>query len=135
MGEWLTNPKLLDECWMKEFRMIYRQFCKLVDILSPYIKKQDTNMRVAILIDKAIAIALHRLGYGGMFYLARYHLGNLPSISSKFIHNICEVLITHFYYRYIQIPDGEALQEIMASFESLTGISYMWKQSMESIFF
>jgi hypothetical protein len=126
MGKWLKNPKLLDERWMKEFRMAYRQFYKLVDMLSLYIKKQDTNMRVAIPIDKAVAIALHRLGYGGTLYMAGHHLGNSPSTSSKFIHNICKVLETHFYNRYIQIPEGEALQEIMAGFESITGIPYMW---------
>ena len=39
MGEWLRNPKLLDECWLKEFWMTYRQFCKLVDMLILLIKK------------------------------------------------------------------------------------------------
>jgi hypothetical protein len=75
MGKWLTNPKLLDERWMKEFMMTYRQFCKLVDMLSFYIKKQKINMRVAIFIDKAVAIDL---GYRGMLYMAGHHLENLP---------------------------------------------------------
>jgi hypothetical protein len=39
IGGWMINFKLLDEHWMKEFRMTYRQFCKLIDMLSPYIKK------------------------------------------------------------------------------------------------
>ena len=126
MGKWLRNLQLLDERWQKEFRMTYRQFCKLVDMLSPFIQKEDTNMRAAIPNNKTIAIALHRLGYGGTFYMAGHHLENSPSTSSKFTHNICEVIVTHFYDRYIQIPKGEALQEIMARFESLKGIPYMW---------
>jgi hypothetical protein len=84
-------------------------------------------MRAAISIDKAIAIALHRLGYGGTLYTARHHLKNSPSVSSKPTHNICEVLVPHFYNKYIHILDGEVLQEIMAGFESLTGILYMWE--------
>jgi hypothetical protein len=92
MGEWLTNPKLLDERWMKEFRVTYLQFCKLADMLYPYIKKQDTNMKAAIPIDRAIAFALHILGYGCMLYTAKHHLRNLPSALLKFTHNICEVL-------------------------------------------
>jgi hypothetical protein len=95
-------------------------------MLSPYTKKQDTNMKGAIPIDKAVAIALHRFGYRCTLYMAGHHLGNPPSTSSKFIHNICEVLVTHFYNIYIQIPEGEALQEIRASLESLTGIPYIW---------
>jgi hypothetical protein len=52
-------------------------------------------MKATIPIDKAVAIALHRLGYGKTFYMAGYHLENSPSVPSKFTHNICEVLITH----------------------------------------
>jgi hypothetical protein len=66
-------------------------------MLSPYIKKQDTNMRAAIPIDKAVSIALHRLGYGRTLYMAGYHLEDLPSITFKFTYDICEVLVTHFY--------------------------------------
>jgi hypothetical protein len=125
MGEWLTNPKFLDEHWMKELRMTCRQFCKLFDMLFPFIKKQDTNMRTKIPIDKAVTIALHRLGYGSTLYMVGHHLENLPSVSFRFTHNICGVLVIHFYNKYIQILEGEALQEIMASFESITGILYM----------
>ena len=96
-------------------------------MLSPYIKKQDTHLRAAIPIDKAVAIVLHRLGYGGMLYMAGHHLENSPSTSSKFSHNICKILVIHFYNRYIQIPEGEALQEIMAGFESTIRIPYMWR--------
>jgi hypothetical protein len=82
-------------------------------------------MRVVVPIDKAIAIALHKLGYGGTLYMAEHHLENLPLVSSKFTNNICEVLVTHFYDRCIQISMGDALQKIMACFESLIKISYM----------
>ena len=125
IGEWLTNPKFLDEHWMKELRMTCRQFCRLFDMLFPFIKKQDTNMRATIPIDKAVAIALHRLSYRSMLYMARYHLENLPLVSSRFIHNIFGVLVIHFCNTYNQMLDGEALQEIMAGFESITGILYM----------
>ena len=94
-------------------------------MLYSFIKKQDTNMRAIIPIDKAIAIALHRSGYRDTLYMIGHHLGNSPSISSKFTITICKVLITYFYNRYIQIPKDEALQKFMASFKSLTRISYM----------
>jgi hypothetical protein len=134
MGKWLTNFKLLDERCMKEFKMTYRQFCKLVDMLSPYIKKQDTNMRAAFPIDKVVAIAVQPLYYGSMLYMARHHLGNLPSISSKFTHNTCEVLVIYFYNKYIQILKGEALQEIMANLKTLHEYPTCGEQLMESIF-
>jgi hypothetical protein len=49
------------------------------------------------------------------------------SVSFEFSHNICEVFVTHFYDRYIQIPKDNALQEIRAGFGSLIGIFYMWE--------
>jgi hypothetical protein len=66
--------------------------------------------------------------------MARHHLGNSPSVSSKFTHNICEVLATYFHDICIQILEGEALQEIMVGFESLTRTPYMWEQLMKPIF-
>ena len=38
-GEWLINPSLLDERYLKEFSMTYRQFNKLVEMVTPFIKK------------------------------------------------------------------------------------------------
>ena len=111
--------------------MTYRQFCKLVDMLSPYIKKQDTNMRAAFPTDKVVAIALQTLCYGSMLYMARHHLGNLPSISSKFAHNI---RVIYFYNKYIQILKGEVLQEIMANLKALHEYPICGEQLMESIF-
>jgi hypothetical protein len=44
---------------MKEFRMAYKEFYKIVDMLFSYNKIQDTNMRGVIPIKKAIAGTLH----------------------------------------------------------------------------
>ena len=109
MNKWLKNLELLNDYWLKEFKMTCKQiFCKLDDMLFLCIKKQDANIRAIILINKAFAIALYRLGYGSTLYMNRHHLGNSPSTSFKFTYNICEVLVTHFY-----------------SFESLSRISSM----------
>jgi hypothetical protein len=44
---------------------------------------------------------------------------------SIFTNEICNVLVSNFYDKYIQILDGNALQEIMASFENITGTPYI----------
>ena len=53
-------------------------------------------------------------------------LGVSATVTSKFIHNLCKILIIEFYDRYIHIPKGEALQEITIRFETLIGIPHMW---------
>ena len=75
----------------------------LVNMLFPYIKKQDTNMEAAFPVNKEIATALDRVSYG------EHHLENLPSILSKFTYSICEVFESHFYDIYIQIAKHDVL--------------------------
>ena len=102
-GEWLMNPSLLDERYLKEFRMTYRKFNKVDEIAISFIKKQDTNWRNAIPIDKVVAIALHKLGHGGSFRIGGNYLGVSTSVTSKFTHNLCKILVMEFHDRYNHI--------------------------------
>ena len=69
---------------------------------------------------------MHRLGFEGILHTAGHYLENLPSVSFKFTQNICEVLIPQFCDKYIQVLEGDALQEIIASLESFSEMPYMW---------
>ena len=108
-GEWLMNPSLLDERYLKEFRMTYKQFNKLIEMVILFIKKQDTNWRNAIPVDKVVAIVLHRLGHRGSLCVGGNYLGVSAVVTSKFTHNLCKILVMEFHDRYIHIPEGEAL--------------------------
>ena len=46
---------------------------------------------------------------------------------TMFTNDVCQVLVDHFYKTYVKILEGETLQEIMKSFENLTGIPYIWR--------
>ncbi|XP_053861194.1 uncharacterized protein LOC128823112 [Malaclemys terrapin pileata] len=50
-----------DSQWLRNFRMRKGTFMKLCDLLSPALKHQNTKMRVALTVEKRVAIALWKL--------------------------------------------------------------------------
>jgi hypothetical protein len=71
-------------------------------------------------------VAIHRLAFGGVVQRTRDFLGVGPAITSKYTHMICEALGDNFYDKYIKIHEGQQLEIIMARFEKITNIPYMW---------
>ena len=53
--------------WRSHFRMSGSTFNILIDLLRPRMEKRDTNFRVAIPIERRIAIALWRLANGNSY--------------------------------------------------------------------
>ena len=125
-GSWLFDPLRINQRYKNQFRMTHGQFEKLVKMLAPFIKKQDTKFRDAITVEKKLGIVLHRLCQGGSTYRVGNHFGVSAATMTIFTIDVCKVLIHQFYNTYIKIPDDETLQEIMNGFETLTGIPYMW---------
>ncbi|XP_065435678.1 uncharacterized protein LOC135978883 [Chrysemys picta bellii] len=50
-----------DSQWLQNFRMRKGTFMELCDLLSPALKRQNTRMRVALTVEKRVAIALWKL--------------------------------------------------------------------------
>ena len=44
--------------WRLDFRMNGETFDKLVELLRPYLEKQDTNFRAAIPVEKRVGIGI-----------------------------------------------------------------------------
>lgn len=66
------------ECYKNFLRMKHDDFQYLCDKISPAIKKQDTNMRLAISVEERLAITLRFLASGkyllSYFYTIKYLL-------------------------------------------------------------
>uniref|UniRef100_A0A8C0HBY2 DDE Tnp4 domain-containing protein n=1 Tax=Chelonoidis abingdonii TaxID=106734 RepID=A0A8C0HBY2_CHEAB len=50
-----------DSQWLRNFRMRKSTFLELCDMLSPALKRRNTNMRAALTVEKRVAIALWKL--------------------------------------------------------------------------
>ena len=70
-------------------------------MLTSYIKKQDTQIREEVPIDKKLAFVLHKLGFRNNVSKSGSYLGLSPTSTSKITHEVCEVLVTHFHKEYI----------------------------------
>lgn len=71
-------------------------------------------------------MAIHRLAFGGVVQRTRCFLDVGPAITSKYTHMICEALVDNFYDKYIKIHGGQQLEIIMARFQKIINITYMW---------
>jgi hypothetical protein len=94
--------------------------------LKPFIQKKDTHFKNAIPAAKALAVAIHRLAFGGLVQRIGDFLGVRPATTLKYTHMICEALVDNFYDKYIKIHEGQQLETIMARFEKIRNIPYMW---------
>ena len=101
MGAWMKDPKFLNDHWKREYRMTYSQCSKLINTLTPYLKKQRTQMKEAAFVDKKLVLILHRLGFRNHVSNSRNYFGLSLASTSKFTYEFCKVLMNHFYKKNI----------------------------------
>jgi hypothetical protein len=58
---WNFDSEVRDGLRIQEYIMAYTSFLNLVEFLKPYVKHETTNYRVAIEVDRAIAMVLNVL--------------------------------------------------------------------------
>ena len=66
----LLEGRLPEDAWRENFRMSRETFLKICDHVRPELSRQDTRMRSAIILEKRVAVALHRLATGDSFRTA-----------------------------------------------------------------
>ena len=81
-------------------------FDHLLDLVTPHIKKQDTNMREAVEPGLKLAVTLHHLAEGASHcsIAAHYRLGR--STVSQIIYDTCEALYTVLQPVYMPVPSS-----------------------------
>ena len=99
-----TSDGTLDSRWKGTYRMTYSQFTILLSILSPYIRKQSTNMREPIAPDLVLAIVLSRLGFGLSVRKVLDLLGVGPATMTNYTKLVTKLLATTLYKKFIRIP-------------------------------
>lgn len=62
-----NDPRIQDEYFRKQLRMRRATFRLLLDVLRPYITRQNTRFRRCIEPEKVLAIGLMRLAHGGAY--------------------------------------------------------------------
>lgn len=102
--------KLLNELRAEEpalyrnfLRMTADQFDNLLVLVSPHIKKQDTNMRRSISAGERLALTLRYLATGDNYQSLQYLFRIPPSTISKIIPEVLDAIYNVLKGEYLQV--------------------------------
>jgi hypothetical protein len=99
---------ITDKQFKNNFRRKGSTFSALVHQVGPYLHKNDTNYRAAVLVDKRVACTLYVLGSSNELRTISDLFGIGISTIGLIIHEFCSVLIDLFLYRLIKFPSTDA---------------------------
>ena len=107
--------------WRQNLRMSRDTFEILCTELKPYLERQVTSFREPISVEIRVAVTLWRLAtnveyrtIAGLFGLGRSTVGEI-------VLDTCEVITRMLTHKYVRIPQGNSLQEVIDGFEGRTG--------------
>ncbi|CAH1987622.1 unnamed protein product [Acanthoscelides obtectus] len=104
----LTELKNEDpECFKNFLRMSHDDFQYLCNKISPAIKKQDTNMRLAINVEERLAITLRFLASGDSYRSLSYLFRVPQQTISKIIPECCDAIYRCLKPDYMEVPSSE----------------------------
>ena len=112
---------LYREGWWKEnLRMSRHTFTIIYAVLRPYIEKQNTRMREAISVEKRVAVTVWKLATNIEYRTLSALFGIGRSTVGEIIIETCKA-ITKLLPRYVKIPRGDSLKEVIKGFEECWG--------------
>lgn len=91
MVQWLLHDATPYQ-FHKRMRMDRMAFDKLVDMVHPYVFRQDTNFRAAITVRERVAIALYQLNHGVSGIVTEAVMRRSRSTCTEILHEFCFIL-------------------------------------------
>lgn len=92
-----------NECFQKFFRMRNDLFDRLVEMITPYIQRQDTNMRECIAPRERLSLTLRFLATGESYRSLEYSTRIPACTISRIIPETCRVLYEILQKQYLQV--------------------------------
>ena len=119
-GSWFeihyNDRRIPDEYFKQQLRFRRRTFDQLLNIINPYITRQDTFMRNCIPPEKVLAIGLYRLAHGNSYVSLApvFNVGKATAIEA--VQDVVNVLYDK-RNQYIKFPTTPAeTEECIATF-------------------
>ena len=105
----LTQLAAQDIASFKNFlRVSPEMFHQLVVRLTPYLQKQDTNMRKALPVGLRVAVTLRYLATGDSYKSLQYGFRVANNTICNFIPETCEAIIREFGDEFLKCPQTAA---------------------------
>ena len=110
-----------DDQWYANFQISKNTFHFLVDELRADLKRQDTEMRKAVTVQRKIALFLYYLASTDSYR----SLGNLFGLSRGFVciclRQVSEAILQKLKPKYISFPKGDELLQVIAHYQERWG--------------
>lgn len=104
--------------WLNNFRVSQDTFKYLCLKLKPFICKANTTMRDAIATEKRVGITLWFLATGCDYRTIGHLFGVAKSTVCMITKEVCYHIVRELLPQYIQLPQADALKEVISSFAS-----------------
>ena len=106
-----------DKWWKDNLRMTQDTFEVLVTELRPLIEKKDTHMRKAVGVEERIAVTIWKLATTVEYRTLAALFGLGRSTVGEIVLETCQAIATKLFPRYVCIPQGNMLREVVDGFE------------------
>ena len=97
--------------------MTKNTFDILCDDLRPYISREITRFRQPVGVEQRVAMTLWRLATNIEYRTLSALLGLGHSTVCTVVNETCSAITKHLLPRYVRIPQGSQLKEIVDGFE------------------
>ena len=101
---------LSEKKFKNNFRVQRSTFREILDQVGPYLRRQDTALRLAISIEKRVACALYTLGSTSELRTIAHLFGIGRSTAANLLYEFTEILVELFFKSLIKFPTSD--QEI-----------------------
>lgn len=122
MVDSITTEMVEDDWWKQNFRMSRNTYNIVCSELRPHLEKQVTCLRLPISVEERVAVTIWKLATNIEYRTlsALFGLGR-SILTGQIVMETCQAISTHFLPRYVQIPQGDLLKEIVEGFEVCWG--------------
>ncbi|KAJ0009082.1 hypothetical protein NQD34_016497 [Periophthalmus magnuspinnatus] len=97
--------------WLDKFRMSRETFFYLCDKLRPRLTRQDTTFRMALPVEKRVAVSLWRLATNVEYRIISSLFGVGKSTACKCVRDVCHSIVALLSSEYMHIPSEQELEE------------------------
>ena len=119
--EQVVNSSFTQTDWLENFRVSEETFLYLCNELRNSITRTDTAMRKAISVEQRVALTLWFLSTGSDYRTIGHLFGVSKSTVCIVTKEVCHSIVKLLLPRYIQLPTGPTLQDVVRGFKTQLG--------------
>ncbi|XP_008397501.1 putative nuclease HARBI1 [Poecilia reticulata] len=110
--------------WLDKFRMSQETFFYLCEKLRPRLARQDTSFRLALPVEKRVAVALWRLASNVEYRTISALFGVGKSTVCRCVRDMCHAIVALLSSTYLRPPTEQELEESAQLFHSYLGFPH-----------